>query len=57
VVVMSETMVSKRIDITLDPKIIKKLDAIKADMGSNMSRSSMIALLITEKYNKNHRGK
>ena len=43
---------SKRLDITLDPNTIKKLDALIEEYGSNMNRSSMIAILILEKYNK-----
>lgn len=48
---------SKRIDITLDPKIIDKLDKLIEEYGSSSSRSAMIAMLIIEKYNKEHQGK
>ena len=48
---------SKRIDITLDPKVIKKLDTLVEEYGSSSNRSAMIATLIVEKYNKEHKDK
>jgi len=46
-------MVSKRIDITLDAVVLKRLDFIKTDSG--MSRSGVIAMLVNEKYQRNHK--
>lgn len=43
-------MVSKRIDITLDTKVLKMLDDIRKDFGD--TRSGMIAHMITEFYYK-----
>jgi metal-responsive CopG/Arc/MetJ family transcriptional regulator len=45
-------MVSTRIDITLDTKILKELDALVAEYGSSSNRSAMIAGLIHEKHSK-----
>jgi metal-responsive CopG/Arc/MetJ family transcriptional regulator len=50
-------MPSKRIDITLDPKIIDKLDELVAEYGTSSSRSAMIAMLILERYNRIHKVK
>jgi len=45
-------MPSKRIDITLDPKILAKLDDLVSEYGSNSNRSAMIAQLICSAYSK-----
>jgi len=51
-------MVSTRIDITLDTKILKELDALVSEYGSSSNRSAMIAALIHERHSKDkHNGK
>jgi len=45
-------MVSQRIDITLDTKILKRLDELVSEYGSSSNRSAMIAKLITEAHSK-----
>ena len=52
-----ENTPSKRLDITLDPKIIEKLDKMVEEYGSSSNRSAMIAIAILEKYNKDHKDK
>ena len=54
---MNENMPSKRIDISLDPKIIEQLDKMVAEYGSNMNRSAMIAMSIKERYDRSHKVK
>lgn len=44
-------MPSKRINITLDPKVMQRLDALAEEAG--VSRSGMIAILVNKNHFKN----
>jgi|WetSurSiteA1Bulk_404760.scaffolds.fasta_scaffold08882_8 metal-responsive CopG/Arc/MetJ family transcriptional regulator len=49
-------MTSTRIDITLDTKVLEKLDSLIEEYGTNGNRSGMIASLIVNAYNKKWAG-
>lgn len=42
----------KRLQITLRPEILKKLDALALEMG--LKRSAFLSLLINEKWKEEH---